>query len=147
MSKAAKGKKDSQRINGIRDEIFKKLKGIKVNVYELGKLLTEAKGLVEPRKFQAWIEETFSGDLSYDSANLYRNIYMKFKDNPKVVHELPLTMLMLTMRKDFPKELLEQIEENPEDFKDVSVKKVRATIGLSQAKTDGDAEETAGLMH
>ena len=114
----ALGDDDKKRILNIQSDIELKLIHIKTNVYEIGKLLFRAKGILPHGKFQKWVEETFGRELPYSTAACYKGIYEIFKDNPKTVKLLPLNFLIQAKQETFPDEIRNLINENPEAFKE-----------------------------
>ena len=114
---------DKLEILNLETDITNRLTGIKTNIYEIGKLLSQVKGIVGHGNFQRWIEETFQKDLPCNTARCYLSIYKTFKGQPKTVRLLPITFLIQMKHRSFPKKLMEKINENPEAFKNVDREK------------------------
>lgn len=112
-----------RKILHIQTDIEERLISIKTNVYEIGKLLHEAKEKVLPHgEFQKWIEETFGDQLPYPTAALYKSIYQMFKGKPQVIRGLPVTFLLQIKQDTFPEEIRKLVLEHPEAFKESEAK-------------------------
>jgi hypothetical protein len=104
----------------IQAQVEDKLISIKRNIYEIGKLLSEAKAILPHGQFKPWIQETFGRHLPYSSAACYKAIYERFKgavDHPEFfqrLYELPLSFLQTLKQDSFPDTLLAIILENRE---------------------------------
>ncbi len=110
------GDHNKKRIVDIEDRCRKLIEGIKKNVYQLGKALSEAKKILPHGKFQTWIKEAFGNTLSYPTAHNYMLIYNRFEKRPDVVQCLPLTHL-LHMAKSLPdEEIIKEIDRRMEDI-------------------------------
>lgn len=97
----------------IQSGIENRLISVKINIYEMGKLLSDAKSILPHGAFQPWIEETFRNEMSYQMAANLKAIYEKFESNPRTVKLLPITFLMHMKQKSFPDEILQLVNENP----------------------------------
>jgi hypothetical protein len=112
----------------IEEQIIRKLSAIKKNVYEIGRLLYTAKKLdLVHGKFMSWVEETFGDQLSYQTANIYMNVYIRFQGRPDLVEMLPVTYLLDISRMALPDSIIEGIDKAIEDGtpKDEIKKKIR----------------------
>ncbi len=94
----------------IETAIWKKLGGIKKNVYEIGRLLSEAKKIMTHGQYEPWIKDAFGDELPLSTASLYKQIYDRFKDRPDIVLKVPVTYLLEAM-KDLPSGTIEEIEK------------------------------------
>jgi len=112
-----------QKIYSIIREIDEKLTSIKRNIYEIGKLLYQAKIIIPHGQFQTWIENSFQKELPYSTAYAYMKIYETFNKNVKTVSLLPVNLLMEMTRKKFPDRIRELVNENVERFDEDDIKK------------------------
>jgi hypothetical protein len=121
---------------------------IKINVYNLGKHLSEAKTILSHGRFQRWIEETFGRELPYPTAALYKSIYEYFQRKPELVRRLPLTLLMTMKEEAFPEEVEKLIEENPDAFKETDGQAFReAYKQLKEGRIDLDRFFSLAKLH
>jgi hypothetical protein len=79
-----------RRVLRIEQEIQDRMIDIKVNVYEIGKLLSKAREIVGHGNFQLWVKQTFNGELPYSTAAFFKGVYETFKDRSDVVRLLPI---------------------------------------------------------
>lgn len=114
-------RKDLKKILRIQSQIEERLIQIKVNIYEVGKLLSRAKNVLNHGGFQRWIEETFGDELPYPTAACWKAIYEVFENNPKTVRLIPTNFLIKMKQKSFPEEILNLANENPEAFKEADL--------------------------
>jgi hypothetical protein len=118
-------KGDQGRILNIQLAIDKNLVEVKFRFFDIGKLLSQAKGIVGHGNFQRWVEETWRGQLPYPTAACYRAIFEKFKNERVRITVLPITLLQQMAQDSFPDEIIKMITDNPEAFKD-NASEVRA---------------------
>ncbi len=104
------------KVLSIQGEINDRMQSIKTNVYEIGKLLAEAKEILGYGKFKPWIEETWGKTLPYSTAALYKAVFEKFAGRPDVVEAFPLTFLQQVKQGTFPDTVLETILDDPQAF-------------------------------
>jgi len=109
-----------EKLLGISQQIYGKLKGIRRNIYEIGRLLSLAENtFINHGQFLPWIKQTFGAQLPYSTAWLYMKIFEKFKDNPKVIETYPVSVLLCMIQADFPQEVRTQLECHCDEFADV----------------------------
>ena len=118
-----------KRIQKIEISIRRYLVSMKCRIYDIGKLLFEAKKILPHGQFQPWIEQTFGGELPYSTAAAFKDVYDHFKDCPKMVRYIPVSLLLLIKQKGFSEEILKRIEDDPEGFA-----KVVVAAGLERVK-------------
>ena len=101
------------RLQRIEKQIRRRILTGKKNVYELGKLLCEAKKWMRgsDENFLPWVKEKFSHEFSYQSANLYMSVYSHFKDHPDLVEKIPLTYLMELIREYPGDEIIDKVDK------------------------------------
>lgn len=128
-------RKDQKTILRIQSEIDERLIQIKVNIYEVGKLLSRAKNVLKHGGFQRWIEETFGDELPYSTAACWKAIYVVFENNPKTVRLIPTNFLIKMKEKSFPEEILNLANENPEAFKEADLNALKRAY--KEFKNDG----------
>ncbi|XWN36282.1 MAG: DUF3102 domain-containing protein [Balneola sp.] len=111
-------KSNMARISKIEIEVQTRLINIKLDAYEIGKFLCEAKSILPHGSFIKWIKMTFANDLPYSTGQHYMKIYLAFKDRPNQVQYIPTQYLMIFSQNNFPEETLKliknRLEVNPE---------------------------------
>jgi hypothetical protein len=125
------------RILKIQTEIETTLFNLKRDVFNMGKLLVEAKQIVPHGRFGQWIDHFFKGDLPYSTAYLYMKIYERFKNRPKIVQYIPSTILLNMTQKTFPDEVIAVIEERAEKFSSEDAKEINNLYKLFKTGTIG----------
>lgn len=137
---------------GIKNQIFGRLRGIRRNIYEIGRLLSVAEHtFLDHGQFMPWIRQTFGKQLPYSTAWLYMKIYETFKENPKVIVTYPLSVLMCMIQEDFPEDVKIQLEDHAEELADridikkfkrsyAAVKKGKMTVIDFWAETKGSVD-------
>jgi len=76
------------------------------------------------------------GELPYSTAVLYKSIYECFEGNPKLVHRLPLSLLMIVKENGFPDEIKRLIAESPEAFEQADVNSFKEALQAFQGWED-----------
>jgi Protein of unknown function (DUF3102) len=149
--------RDKARILSITRSIEQNIRTIKKSVYDIGRLLSEAKKVLPHGQFQPWIKETFGRELPVPTAEAYKAIYDHFKNKPDMVRYRPVSMLLLMKQKQFPSEIIELIQEDPEGYGKVidikTVKKIseaykkgKKTLIEFWAETGKDIDIAFGLL-
>jgi hypothetical protein len=128
--------RDLKKMERLEKGIRKNITTIKNKVYEIGKLLFEAKKTLPHGQFQRWIEETFGHELPYSTAAAFKDIYDHFNDQPAMVKHIPISILLLLKQKEFPEEILKMIEADPGGFaKVVDIEQFKKTYaGFKKGK-------------
>jgi hypothetical protein len=112
-----KNSTEKKKILSIEREVTNKIIRIKVNMYGIGKLLTEAKGILPHGNFKDWIQETFANDLPYSTANFYMRVYKNFRGKKDLIKYFPSEMLLMLTQNQFPdtafKIITNEVDENP----------------------------------
>jgi len=122
-----------EKLIGIATQVWEKLRGIRKNIYEIGRLLSEAENtFIKHGQFIPWIEQTFGNQLPYSTAWLYMKIYNEYKEKPEM-YQYPITVLQYMIQKDYPEEVKTMLEDHCEEMAGViNVKK--HTKGLADVK-------------
>jgi hypothetical protein len=61
-----------KKILGIETDINSRLLNIKTDIYMIGKLLSQAKGILPHGTYQRWVEETWEKELPYQRRRILR---------------------------------------------------------------------------
>jgi hypothetical protein len=122
---ATLSKDANEKLLSIVVDIETRLVNIKRDLFEIGKLLSNAKQILPHGMFQPWIEKTFARDLPYSTAYAYMMIFEHFQNSPQTVQLLPISFLMCMTRETFPQQIKEIIEENAQHLKSEDVKAIK----------------------
>jgi hypothetical protein len=137
--------KNRQQLVLIVDEIDQIMGKTKENIYEIGKLLTEAKGLVGHSNFQRWIEANF--DFSYPTANNFMNVYRFCLNRPKLVNSIKSSVLYTISSNNFPNDLREHLLEHGNSLSDIKSKQIKDIMKRFKKKEiDLESPEIKGLI-
>jgi Protein of unknown function (DUF3102) len=85
----------------IVEEIQARVGSAKRQIFEIGRLLTEAKAIVGHGEFKDWIKGKF--DFSYSTANNFMNVYRYCLESPALVHSIRAAVLYKVASPKFPK--------------------------------------------
>jgi hypothetical protein len=106
------------------DEIRARGGLIKVQIYETGRVLTEAKALVGHGKFKEWIKgQDF--DFGYQTASNFMRVYRVCLGRPDLVQTIPASILYQIASPGFPKDLREFLFENADGLETIKSQKIR----------------------
>jgi hypothetical protein len=129
----------------IAEEIQARMGGIRKHMYQIGKLLNDAKLIIGHGNFQGWIEENF--EFSYQTANNFMNVYKHCLNQPKLIHSMKSSVLYTITSPQFPEDLREHIFENADRLKEINNSKIREIMEKFKAEEiDFDSPEIKGLM-
>jgi hypothetical protein len=115
--------KNDKQLPLMADEIRARGGVIKREMYEKGRVLIEAKALVEHGKFKRWIGQEF--DFSYQTANNFMNVYKSCLGRRQVVETIPASILYKIASPGFPKDLREFIYTNVYRIEEIKIKKIK----------------------
>jgi hypothetical protein len=107
----------------IADEINERVRGIKAEMYEVGRLLMEAKEMLPHGKFQKWIKDNF--DFSYQTAKNFMNVHGACIGRPELVETINASVLYQIAAPGFPADLRSCLLEHSMSLKDISHKKIK----------------------
>jgi hypothetical protein len=94
----------------ITDEVKAWVNTGKRSIYEIGRLLTVAKSLVDHGEFKEWIAHNF--DFSYATANNFMNVFKICIGSPEIVLTIKASILYSIAAPGFPEDLRSYILEN-----------------------------------
>ncbi|MCB1179219.1 MAG: DUF3102 domain-containing protein [Leptospiraceae bacterium] len=106
-------------LDSIKEELQIRCTGLKHQIYEIGKLLYEAKRLLPHGKFKQWINENF--ELCYRTAHNLVRVYIVCMGHPEMVKYFKPSSLYVIARPDFPGNLRDSLFEGikgPVDIKE-----------------------------
>ncbi|MFY9151098.1 MAG: hypothetical protein WAO52_03720 [Prolixibacteraceae bacterium] len=121
----------------IETEIQTRICNIKNDIYEIGRLLYDAKKLMLHGFYEAWIKKTFNDDLPYSTAYFYMRVYKVFRDNPKTVKYIPTKYLLMVTSKEFPEEIIKVLDEHPENIDKDKLDSIKENYSLNYSQLLG----------
>jgi hypothetical protein len=121
---------DKSRLLEYGTKIQTRLFNIKIDIFEIGKILCDAKKTLQHGKFIPWIEYTFDNDLKYSTASFYMKVFTTFQDIPRAVKYFPSEILLMLTNKQLPDEALQLIKENANDISKTSLKEIKEDFTL-----------------
>jgi len=135
----------------IEQDINKRLLNIKRDIFEIGKLLSQAsRCFMDWGHYEVWIGETFGHQLSVRSAGYYREVYEAFSHRKDIVEAYPLTYLLHLIHETPPdKSVIEEIDKAiagsaPEE-RDQKLKqhrqKIQDELAEKRAKKAGEKDD------
>jgi DUF3102 family protein len=95
--------KRGEYLDSIKEELKIRSQGFKFQIYEMGKLLWEAKKILPHGKFIAWINENF--EFCYRTAFNFIKVYRVCMGHPEVVKYFNPSCLYVISKPDFPQDL------------------------------------------
>jgi hypothetical protein len=134
-----------QQLPLIIDEIRARAGNLKGQMFEIGKLLVEAKKLVRHGKFKKWIREHF--EFSYPTANNFMNVYNNCLHLKWIAKSLDLSVLYQLASPKCPDDLREFFGEIGEGLKDISKPEIKSIIErFKEGEIDLESPEIKGLI-
>ena len=123
-------------IGSVANEILLRLDTIKRNIFEIGRLLYDAKDLIDHGDFENWVGDTLQ--MGIRTAENYINVYKHCMCTPELVNFFKPSILYQVCSPNFPKVLREELFSNAtgeydykfKDFLAVVVKYKRGEITL-----------------
>ena len=128
----------------IEEAINKRLHCVKCDIFEIGRLLSEAKKVIGHGNFKKWIEETWGEELPYSTAACYKKIYEEYGFRPDLIKSLPVSFLIHMAHSKFPDKAKNKIVENPKAFKEADL---NGTADFFKDFKQGQATEDQFVNH
>jgi Protein of unknown function (DUF3102) len=116
------------------DEIRTRVGSTKQQIFEIGRLLTQAKGIVGHGKFKKWIKKQ-KFDFSYQTANNFMNVYHYCLENPAIVLSIRASVLYKIASPKFPKDLRDHLFKYGNVLENISVEEAK---DICQRFKDGE---------
>lgn len=114
----------------VHTNVTTKLINVKLNCFEIGEELFDAKKILAHGQFMLYIKYFFANDLPYSTAYFYMRVYEVFQDTPQLVKYIPTTHLLMMSHKDFPKELLNDLKKYCERIDNKDLKHVKELYSM-----------------
>lgn len=94
-------------LDSIKEELKIRCNGLKHQIFEIGKLLFEAKEILPHGQFKSWINDNF--EFCYETAVNYMRVYTVCMGNPEIVEYFKPSSLYVIANPKFPKRLQEAL--------------------------------------
>ena len=114
-------------LDSIGNELILRTKSLKIQIYEVGKLLYEAKKQSPHGKFRPWLDEYF--EFSYKTAANFMKVYQVCMGHPEIVEYFSPSCLYVLCNQSFPEDLREALFNGVKGQVDVN-KKELVTLAL-----------------
>ncbi|MDB4442246.1 DUF3102 domain-containing protein [bacterium] len=102
------------------DEVNLRVQNIKRELYEIGRVLTEAKKIIGHGGFQDWMEAEF--DFSYQTANNFMHVYQCCLGRPQLVEDFKPSLLYILTAPKFQENIRELFFKHASFFKKIGNK-------------------------
>ncbi len=127
------------------DEVNLRVQNIKRELYEIGRVLTEAKIIIGYGGFQDWIESNF--DFSYQTANNFMHVYEHCLRRPQLIEYFKPSLLYILTAPKFQENIRELFFKHATFFKNIG-NKVASDIAIefSNGKYPPDHPKVKALI-
>jgi hypothetical protein len=130
-------------VDSVKEEVHIRSRSLTYQIFEIGKLLVDAKELLPHGSFDKWIEENFH--FSKSTAINFCRVYRVCLGQPELVEFFKPSILYHLCAPGFPKDLREAIFDNVTGVFDLSKKELlelaikynRGEIGLDSPEVQG----------
>lgn len=113
--------KDKQEyLDSIKEELEIRCNGLKMQIFEIGKLLFEAKEILPHGQFKPWINNNF--EFCYETALNYMRVYTACMGHPEMVEYFKPASLYVIANPKFPKRLRQDLFEGVKGPVDITKK-------------------------
>lgn len=109
-------------LDSIKDELQARSQGFKFQIYEMGKLLCEAKKILPHGQFQPWINDNF--EFCYRTAANFMKVYRACIGHPEVVKYFNSSCVYIICRTDFPPDLRQALFNGVKGHVDIKEKDI-----------------------
>lgn len=139
-------RKDSY-LESVKEEIQERALALKFQVYEIGRLLLDAKNLLNHGEFRHWLQDQGNFPLSWKTAHNCMNVYKTCLGHPDLVERFPVSALYVICRPSFPQALRQQLFDNVVGICDWNQKELLQTAMKYKAgEIELDGPEVRGLL-
>jgi hypothetical protein len=139
------GKNTAGYLDSIKEEIHIRSRALAYQIFEIGKLLVDAKDLLPHGSFEKWIEENFQ--FSERTALNFRNVYRVCMGQPELVEFFKPSILYHLCAPGFPEDLREAIFHNVAGVYDLSQKELlEVAIKYNKGEIKLDSPQVQNLL-
>jgi len=107
-------------LDSIKEELKARSQGFKFQIYEMGKLLCEARKILPHGQFIPWINENF--EFCYRTAFNFMKVYRVCMRHPEVVKYFNPSCLYVITKPDFPQDLRQALFNGVKGYVDIKEK-------------------------
>ena len=137
--------KITEYLDALKDEIQLRSNILRFEIYEIGKLLCEAKSFVERGKFNQWINENLN--FSKSTALNCMRVYRTCMGQPEMVENFNPSALYVICAPRFSKELREALFDNAEGKYNIKQKDLlKVALKWKEGKVTLESEEVQQLL-
>ena len=125
-----------EHLDSITEELQARSKGFKYQIFEMGKLLCEAKKILSHGQFQPWLDNNF--EFCYRTAFNFMKVYQVCMGHPEVVKYFNPSCLYVITKPSFPKDLRAALfngAKGPVDIKEKDLVQIAIKYKNGQIKT------------
>jgi hypothetical protein len=129
----------------IQEELQIRSQAFKYQIYEIGRLLCDAKRILPHGEFKPWIKDNF--DFCYKTASNFMKVYRVCIGHPEVVKYFNQSCLYVIARPDFPSDLREALfngVKGPVDIKEKDL--VRIALDYKNGKIQTTDPEVQNIL-
>ena len=126
-----------EHLDSITEELKARSQGFKFQIYEMGKLLCEARKILPHGQFQPWLDDSF--EFCYRTAANFMKVYQVCMGHPEVVKYFNPSCLYVITKPSFPKDLREALfngAKGPVDIKEKDLVQIAIKYRNGQIKTE-----------
>jgi len=112
-------------LHSIKEELKLRSQGFKYQIYEMGKLLCEAKIILPHGQFQLWLDKNF--EFGYRTAHNLMKVFQACMGHPEVVKYFNPSCLYIMSKPSFPDDLRDALfdgAKGPVDIKEKDLVKI-----------------------
>ena len=125
-----------EHLDSITEELKARSQGFKFQIYEMGKLLCEARKILPHGQFQPWLDDNF--EFCYRTAANFMKVYQVCMGHPEVVKYFNPSCLYVITKPSFPKDLRAALfngAKGPVDIKEKDLVQIAIKYKNGQIKT------------
>jgi hypothetical protein len=132
-------------LDSIKEEIYIRSRALAHQIFEIGKLLVDAKDLLPHGSFDSWIEKNFH--FSKRTALNFRRVYTVCMGQPELVEFFKPSILYHLCAPGFPRDLRKVIFDNVTGVYDINQKKLlEVAIKYNKGEIKVDSPEVQSLL-
>ncbi|MFC1818431.1 DUF3102 domain-containing protein [Thermodesulfobacteriota bacterium] len=133
-------------IDSIVKEISLRLGAIKRNIFEIGRLLNDAKSLIDYDDFKQWVKDELK--MSARTAENYIKVYEHCMYTPELVNYFKPSILYKVCSKSFPQDLRQELFSNATGDYDFKYKDFLAVVSkFKNGEIDLESDEVKALLN
>jgi hypothetical protein len=137
--------KKEEYLDSIGEELQARSRAFKYQIFEIGRLLCEAKKNLPHGEFQPWVEKNF--ELGYRTAHNCMRVFVTCMAHPEVVEWFTPSCLYLIAKPGFPEGFREALFDGTKGPVDVNKKElVQVALKYKNGEVTIDSEEVQNIL-